>query len=743
MIKRQRRLFAAIAAVLVVTLCVVVALLLLRARERAIDELRRDTRNLTTALALYTGSIVTSIDLALVGTRDSLALLELAQQAPARTDQGNQLLRASVARIGLPVLMRVLDNDGNQVHVSEGPPTAVSSRDRDYFQAHVTHDAGLLISQPFVSRINGKAAMVFSRRIEGADGKFKGVIVVGTPMDLFEGLFERFDVGSRGALILADDTGTLLARRPTASDLVGKKVLRDDGVLSLLRGGANAGVRINDAPVDGVRRMLGFERVGATRLVAGVGQSLDEWLANWRRDAAVAGTLTLLLAALAAWLLVRTTRYAENSAERTAQLERSEERTRNILAQAPDAFIGIDPQGLITEWNQQAEVTFGWGRAGVIGRSLAEVIVPERMRANYDAGQRGFASTGAGPVVNRRVERLALHRDGHEIPVEVSIGALRTPEGFVANAFLHDISERTQAQAELVASNKRLRDITDNLPLLISYIDQDQTLRFCNETWRTWLGVDPVLIVGQPIADVLGPVLYEQRRANLQRALAGKRVSFELESSALGASAYLQTLYIPDVQADGVVAGIYTLVTDITSSKKLELQLERLANVDSLTGLPNRRRFEERLAEALARGQRDHRPMALMFLDVDHFKQINDTHGHATGDAVLKQFALRLENCVRVTDTVARLAGDEFVIILEGLNACEDAEVAARKIRADLQPSFVVEGLALSVTASIGVAFVDAEIVSPIDVVAKADAALYQAKRAGRNTFVMARMPGA
>jgi two-component system, NarL family, sensor histidine kinase BarA len=248
LINRQRFFFALLAALLVATLCVVVALLLLRARERAIDELRRDTRNLTTALALYTGSIVTSIDLALVGTRDSLALLELAQHAPAHADQGNQLLRASVTRIGLPVLMRVLDIDGNQVLVSEGPPTAVSSRDRDYFQAHLTRDAGLLISQPFVSRINGKAAIVFSRRIEGADGRFKGVILIGTPMDLFEELFQRFEVGSRGTLILADDAGTLLARRPAATNLVGKKVLRDDGVLSLLRSGTNAGVRINDAP---------------------------------------------------------------------------------------------------------------------------------------------------------------------------------------------------------------------------------------------------------------------------------------------------------------------------------------------------------------------------------------------------------------------------------------------------------------------------------------------------------------
>src|SRR5439155_3250348 len=143
---------------------------------------------------------------------------------------------------------------------------------------------------------------------------------------------------------------------------------------------------------------------------------------------------------------------------------------------------------------------------------------------------------------------------------------------------------------------------------------------------------------------------------------------------------------------------------------------------DVLTGLPNRRQFEEKLQEAVARSKRSDRPMALMFLDVDHFKQINDTHGHAAGDAVLKEFAARLQRCVRITDTVARLAGDEFVIILEGLHDIEDAELVARKIRAALQPPFVWGDLALSrITSSIGVVVLSGNDVAAADVVARPD----------------------
>ena len=419
-------------------------------------------------------------------------------------------------------------------------------------------------------------------------------------------------------------------------------------------------------------------------------------------------------------------------------LQRSEERIRSILANASDAFISLDHRGLITEWNQQAESTFGWARADVVGRPLAEVIIPPRMRDSHSKALQRFAHTGKGAVVNQRTEIMALHRNGHEVPIELSVGALRTEDGFMAHAFLHDITERKQAQARLAASGKLLRDITDNLPLLISYIDKDLCLRFCNATWREWMGVDPMSVVGRPLSDLIGQNLYEQRSEHLVRALAGERISFEVESLAQGVNRFLQTVYIPDMRSDGDVAGIYALSTDITASKQVEMRLSQLAHVDTLTGLPNRRQFEDKLREAVSRNKHHRHPMALMFLDVDHFKQINDAHGHAAGDAVLKEFASRLQRCVRITDTVARLAGDEFVIILEGLQDTADAELVAVKIGTVLQSPFSLGDLKLPpITSSIGVVVLTDKDLAAADVVAKADEALYRAKRAGRDTFVV------
>ena len=330
MIRTRRHLYNTLGVMLIVTICVVVALLVQNSRDRAIGDLRRDTKNLTSALALYTGGIVKNIDLALLGGRDGLALLDFTQRGGLRAELGNEVLRSNVARIGLPVLMRVLDAEGRQVFSSDGQPYAASSSDRDFFRAHVERDAGLFISQSFAPRSNDKSAIAFSRRIEGADGRFKGVILISTPMEIFERQFHRFEVGAQGTLILADDSGILLARRPAAPELVGKKILHEDGALGRLRRGENAGVGLRKAPVDGTQRMLGFERVGTTRLVVGVGQGLDEWLAPWRREATIAGTATFLFAALALWFLVQTTRHAMEAAARAAQLQLSEERVRHL-----------------------------------------------------------------------------------------------------------------------------------------------------------------------------------------------------------------------------------------------------------------------------------------------------------------------------------------------------------------------------------------------------------------------------
>lgn len=170
------------------------------------------------------------------------------------------------------------------------------------------------------------------------------------------------------------------------------------------------------------------------------------------------------------------------------------------------------------------------------------------------------------------------------------------------------------------------------------------------------------------------------------------------------------------------------------SLKASQLELEKLARVDSLTGLANRRQFDERLSLALARNRRHQAPLALLYMDIDYFKRINDSLGHLVGDAVLKDFAQRLTACVRTGNLVARLGGDEFVMLVEDAATAQVAETIARKLVETIGQPTVIDGTAITVTTSIGIAFCT-RVTDEAELMWYADKALYVAKGGGRNTF--------
>jgi diguanylate cyclase (GGDEF)-like protein len=172
---------------------------------------------------------------------------------------------------------------------------------------------------------------------------------------------------------------------------------------------------------------------------------------------------------------------------------------------------------------------------------------------------------------------------------------------------------------------------------------------------------------------------------------------------------------------------------DITDRKNAEEGLLHMAQRDPLTDLPNRRLFNDRLATAMARAQRTSKLMALIYLDIDHFKHINDSLGHGVGDALLREFAARLSASVRMVDTVARLGGDEFVILLEQLNEPEDSEFISAKILENVRKEVEIDGQFLSITASLGGAFYGGGQLTQAELVALADEALYKAKQRGRD----------
>jgi diguanylate cyclase len=335
---------------------------------------------------------------------------------------------------------------------------------------------------------------------------------------------------------------------------------------------------------------------------------------------------------------------------------------------------------------------------------------------------------------NAPVATLCQRRDGTVYPVTGSVQVADAAGVTLVYLVLNDITDRVAAEDAIRAAERRTRTITDNLPALIAYIDAEQRYRFMNATYAVWLQRPVVEMLGRTLAEVHDPALYALLEPHVARALSGQRESFELEQQRAGRTYYVRGVFVPERDADGRVSGVYALTQDVTRIRLAEDELRRLAQHDPLTGLANRARLVECCAEAMRRNDRDGKVLALLYIDLDRFKSINDSRGHLAGDEVLREFGRRLLARLRQTDCAARLGGDEFAVVLEGLATPIEAErVAADIVRAMATP---IGGGAqpLTVTASIGIAIRHGES-DPASLIRRADEALYRAKGKGRNGF--------
>jgi diguanylate cyclase (GGDEF)-like protein/PAS domain S-box-containing protein len=309
-------------------------------------------------------------------------------------------------------------------------------------------------------------------------------------------------------------------------------------------------------------------------------------------------------------------------------------------------------------------------------------------------------------------------------------------------------------------SEERLRLVANNVPALISYLDRDQRFRFSNRTYDDWFGIPQERMLGRSVAEIFGDENHARMKPHFERVLAGEEVEFEFtadqNAASGGRSRTLQVACVPHLAPDreagpgrGAVVGFYMLGNDVTALKRaqedlrfaaIQLQqdarrLEFLAHHDTLTGLPNRAMFQERAREAVAHARRHDKTAAVLFIDLDNFKQVNDGLGHDVGDGLLKVIASRLRACVRGDDFIARIGGDEFCVLLQDIAEPREAAAVAQKLIHELGKAYRVGEHELSSGASIGIACVPQDGHDVATLLRLADAAMYRAKEAGRNGY--------
>lgn len=374
----------------------------------------------------------------------------------------------------------------------------------------------------------------------------------------------------------------------------------------------------------------------------------------------------------------------------------------------------------------------GVGLAAALLFSLLGFLAARRVRELVGTLNAQVAEQAAGQAELRQLNASLEERVSE-----------RTAElGEALRALTSDIEERQKAELALMESQQRLTTIADNLHAAMLYVDRDQRFGYVNKTYLQWHGVPEQALMGRLLSEVYtdddsSGARYDEMVPYIERALDGERVVFEAHRLVNGGLRHVEVTYIPHLE-HGMVAGFYAMIQDISERKTAQLYFEHHASHDELTGLLNRKTFLERLALAQARCRRNRKALAVLFLDLNQFRQINDAHGHAAGDRVLMRFADVLRQSVREVDTVARLGGDEFVVLVEHLaSGVQDAVRIAEKIIATVDGQAPEGGVVVS--ASIGIALQRAHWAGTVaDLLALADTAMHQSKQRGGSAWSLA-----
>ncbi len=303
---------------------------------------------------------------------------------------------------------------------------------------------------------------------------------------------------------------------------------------------------------------------------------------------------------------------------------------------------------------------------------------------------------------------------------------------------LRDGIDRRRLQRDLHEANTFTSQVIGSAGEGILVLDETGHVRIWNRAMERLTGVAAPFALGRDAREVF-PALADREMANaLQRARWGESdptCDVHFCSRRTGRTGWLSATFGSHRDADGRVIGVIGLVRDVTQRKEAENTIRHLAYHDALTGLPNRRLFRERLREAVANAARYERSFAVMILDLDRFKEVNDTHGHEAGDQLLRLFVKRLKTLLRKGDQLARMGGDEFVLLLPEVAGDADVAPVADKIVAALAEPFEEEGVEIKVTASIGYALHPDDGDATRDLLKLADRAMYRAKEEGRNRY--------
>lgn len=691
-----------------------------------------NTRNLAWLLEEEIGGDIEKIDAILANTSEEIAWRMDAGNIDAQAL--NQFLLHQQSALPEVVTLRTADAHGRVIYGNDITPGTPEVGERNFFtRQRDAADAGLVIDQPTPARLSKGWNIPMSRRINHRDGSFAGVVYVNLPIDHLLQTFATLELGRHGMADLRDDQLAIMVRYPEPDGMgstIGKST-RSPELQRQIDAAPLAGTYQITAPLDHIERTQSYRKIGDYPLYITVGMASEDYLEGWwdNLEQLSLWELAFLIATLGGAVAFHRALVRQQLAY--DHLHHSEERFRYTLENAPIGMAIVSLEHRLLQVNQALCQILGYGKAELKVLSIDDICHPEDLVAAHASAQRLLA----GEAESDQRELRYLCKDGHEVWVQLTGSVVRDAKGaplyFILQ--LENISERRQAAEQLALSAKVFEESGE----CIVITDKNERIVSVNRAFTEVTGYTPEEVLGKtPRVMSSGEQDAEFYRKMWQTLHAFGYWSGEIRDRRKNGEIFPKWVSISAVRnAQLEVTHYIGIFSDITERKKAEAQIEFLAYHDALTQLPNRLLARDHLEMAMAFAERSATKVAVLFLDLDNFKTINDSFGHATGDALLVQVAQRLRGCIRETDTISRQGGDEFLILLTNVDDAEDVTCVTEKILEQLEPTFEIEDKEISTSLSIGVALYPDDSREIDTLLQLADTAMYHAKGAGRNAY--------
>lgn len=689
-------------------------------RRDTLDNARSHARELANVVARQTEATFKAFDLTLMQLRTAYR-----HDNPAQFEEAVDVALDGFSDAGIQGVV-VTDAEGYVRYSSIAPAQrGVFLGDRDYIAAQIaSRSDNLAIGTAVRSRLLQSWSIPVSRPIRKPDGSLQGIIVLGLNPSYFVDRMIDPRLSRHDAVALFQPDGSYLARNQRLDEVMGTKVPSTRPFVGA--GSETSGeVRIR-APIDGRTRLYAWQYVPGYPVIANVGLDEETLLAPIEEDARRSTRQSLAISAVLLVLGTSVCLLLMRIARQQQALHESEARYRSAFEEQASIKLLLDPtDGHIVDANAAALSFYGYPRDALLGmqfHTLCE-LPPEGMGDFLRQAQQ----TRQHPFTLR--QKLA---DGKMRNVEVYCGPIEVRGQALLFAVMHDVTERQALDEKLRLAALVFAHTHEG----IFYCDTHGRIIDINRAFCELSGYNRAELLGRDLrftdAGRPGmPTFTEIWRAGLDVGYWRGEVWIRRKSGEVRVE-LLDLVFID--RAGNPDAACVGVLSDITLLKENQQRLEEIAHYDVLTGLPNRSLIQDRVQQALRSAERHPEIMALAWIDLDGFKPVNDTYGHRVGDEVLAEVAHRLSQHLRVADTVSRMGGDEFVILLRNLSSAQEAQTILDRVVASVAEPYVVDDRTLTgVSASAGFACYPDDAVDLPTLMARADDTMYVAKRAGGN----------